>query len=39
MGGSAALLLDVPQHWMLPVAGALLVVSLRRASVRSALAE
>lgn len=39
IGGSAALLLGVPQDGMLPVAGVLLVVSLRRTSGRSALAE
>lgn len=39
IGGSAALLLGVPQDWMLPVAGVLLVASLRRTRAGSAPAE
>lgn len=39
IGGSAALLLGVPQDGMLPVAGVLLVASLWRTRARSALAE
>lgn len=39
IGGSAALLLGVPQDWMLPVAGVLLAASLRRKAVGPAPAQ